>query len=73
MNIKENKGKVIIDKFKIEGFIYDEKHDCGTNIVYYEKYDSEFCPKCNIWIANLCSDKNCVYCKNRPEKPLNSK
>lgn len=64
--------KVSIDGFIIDGFIRDDFvcDTCSANIVYYEQYDSEFCPQCNVWKAELCSDPKCEYCVDRPENPL---
>lgn len=74
MKVKEitDKGIVIIDNHRIEGFldINGRKCECGTIQVYYERYDAYFCPKCNKWIESKCHDASCAYCKNRPEKPL---
>jgi len=40
---------------------------------YFEKYDSYFCPKCNRWLDEQCSDPNCEFCVNRPDIPLTTK
>lgn len=37
-----------------------------------EGYDAQYCVDCNEWIEKRCSDPLCVYCVNRPEKPLPS-
>lgn len=64
MEIKEEDGKVIIDHFELYGQIEREKYcsTCKFNLVYYDDFDTYFCPK--------CSDPNCKYCPNRTEKPL---
>lgn len=36
---------------------------------YSEKYDSYYCIDCNRWIEPKCSDPNCEFCKDRPDKP----
>jgi predicted RNA-binding Zn-ribbon protein involved in translation (DUF1610 family) len=46
---------------------------CGHRLDYSEKYDSYFCPVCNIWTEKKCSDENCVFCKDKPDKPLMKK
>lgn len=43
---------------------------CGNLTDYSEKYDSWYCPDCNIWCEVACSDPNCEYCKDRPETPI---
>ena len=32
-------------------------------------YDSYYCESCNEWLENSCTDSNCKFCKQRPEKP----
>lgn len=34
-----------------------------------KKYDSYYCAVCNVWTEGKCEDKNCEFCKERPEKP----
>jgi hypothetical protein len=72
MKIEEKDDLVIIDGFEIEGFIDKSQHCsiCNFNLVYYEDFDAYFCPHCNYWTESQCSDPNCHYCPNRPEKPL---
>jgi hypothetical protein len=72
MKIEEKDDKVLIDDFEIDGHI-DEKRCCSNckfNLVYYEDFDAYFCPNCNYWTESKCSDADCEYCPNRPEKPL---
>lgn len=71
--VKENvPGKVLIDDVSIDGFIYDKTcKECGSRQVYYEYYDALFCPACNLWLEELCSDVKCVHhCNERPDRPL---
>ena len=28
-----------------------------------------FCPVCDEWLEEACSDPMCHFCKDRPEKP----
>jgi hypothetical protein len=72
MNIKETDTTVIIDGIEIEGFIDEERFCpiCRSNQVYFDDYDSYFCPECNYWIEKKCGDPHCDYCSNRPYKPL---
>lgn len=37
---------------------------------YDEKFDSVFCPACNIWLEARCGDPECCFCPGRPERPL---
>lgn len=64
-------GKVIINGVEIDGSIADEKcSKCGNFLILHERYDSYFCAYCNEWKEGKCSDTNCFYCKDRPERPL---
>ncbi len=75
MNITLTEHSVIIDGYEVEGFIDDERtcNSCKTNEVFYEEYDAYFCPKCNLWTEDTCSDHKCEYCFSRPAKPLPTK
>jgi hypothetical protein len=50
---------------------------CPNNIYHPSmrsaKYDSYACLKCNIWLDGVCSDPTCDYCKDKPEKPYQTK
>lgn len=73
MNISEDRDnrKVIIDGNCIDGVILDMRcNECNNYLIYYDKYDCEFCPNCNEWISETCADINCDYCTNRLVKPL---
>ena len=37
---------------------------------YSEKYDAYFNVKANKWLEEKCSDTECEYCKDRPDRPL---
>lgn len=75
MKIKEVDGKVRIDDFEFYGQIQQAKYcsTCKFNLVYYDDFDTYFCPRCNRWIESKCSDPTCNYCSTRPEKPLSDK
>ena len=75
MKIKEVDGKVIIDDFEIYGQIEQEKYcsKCDFHLIYYDDFDTYFCPECNSWMESACSDSTCRYCSNRPETPLSQK
>lgn len=54
-----------------------EKHmkECphkGEN-QYSAEHDAAYCPICDIWLEQKCSDPECSYCKDRPEKPSSIK
>lgn len=55
----------------IDGF-YDEGKckKCGSETIFYETYDAQFCAKCNIWLENTCGNPDCVLCGKRPDRPL---
>jgi hypothetical protein len=64
--------KLIISDFEFYGHI-DQNQSCSDykcNLIYYEDFDAYFCPQCNNWTESKCSDPDCTYCPNRPEKPL---
>ena len=47
-------------------------HECGTPIWFDDYVDASFCPACDLWLNGKCSDRECVYCAYRPEKPSQS-
>ncbi|KAB2929775.1 MAG: hypothetical protein F9K24_18610 [Leptonema illini] len=72
MIINETDGKVKINDFVLEGFISDTTcKQCGKFEIYFDDYDSFFCPYCNAWTEESCQDPFCKYCSNRPGKPIN--
>ncbi len=42
---------------------------CNQELSHSERFDSYFCEQCNDWKEKNCVDKQCFYCKTRPEKP----
>lgn len=66
MKISEAYGKVIIDGFEFYGQVDENKvcSQCNSHLVYYDKFDTYFCPKCNTWTESKCSDPYCNYCPN---------
>ena len=72
MKIVEKNGMVIINEFEFYGDIQHGKpcSTCESNFIYYDEFDTYFCPECNCWTESKCSDPNCFYCPNRPETPL---
>ncbi len=43
---------------------------CKGKTFYNERYDSNYCKACNIWLEDNCGDTDCFYCASRPEKPV---
>lgn len=43
--------------------------ECGSKCYYSNNFDCYFCHKCDKWQELKCTDKECYYCVNRPEKP----
>ena len=41
---------------------------CGSDLERNEKYDAYYCIASKEWVENQCSDLNCCYCSNRPDK-----
>ena len=37
--------------------------------MYSDKHDAYFDPDTDTWDEPKCSDPECEYCKDRPEKP----
>lgn len=42
---------------------------CTHKKKYNELYDARYCPTCDKWIESRCSDSECSYCRQRPERP----
>jgi hypothetical protein len=38
--------------------------------LYSIEHDAIYDEETNEWLDDKCDDPNCVYCMNRPEKPL---
>ena len=48
--------------------------NCETKVTAYsEQYDAYYCESCNEWLEDICTDRDCEFCKNRPIKPLENK
>ncbi|WP_042473598.1 hypothetical protein [Bacillus ndiopicus] len=71
MNIRQEDDYIIINGFKFEGEISNErcKH-CNSQKIRNDQYDAYFCPSCNTWLEEKCSDPYCHYCPQRPDKPI---
>ena len=49
-----------------------EKHACPKckgGKSYSKTYDSYYCESCNEWLEDICTDRDCEFCKNRPFNP----
>jgi hypothetical protein len=69
--MKKRKAKKLFYR-KWNNYVLDTKikcDDCSGKILYFCKYDAEFCPQCNKWIALNCCDSTCSFCVDRPETP----
>ena len=42
---------------------------CKTVKSYAKEYDSYFCKTCNEWLEDICTDRECLFCRTRPLKP----
>ncbi|MNC61238.1 hypothetical protein D3C75_1111690 [compost metagenome] len=76
LRIDKKKRQVIIDDyFRIGGAIIPAMHckNCESVMIYYDRYDAEFCPDCNAWLSAPCGDSTCFYCNTRPTNPLEIK
>ncbi|OPH47322.1 hypothetical protein BC351_11715 [Paenibacillus ferrarius] len=73
MKVNKKERKIIVDNyFQIGGVIVGNKkcEKCENAIIYYDRYDHEFCAYCNTWLKAACGDLTCYFCGNRPSKPL---
>ena len=39
------------------------------DVKYSGYYDAHYCEACDIWLESQCSDPNCEFCQDRPDKP----
>lgn len=42
---------------------------CGSRLRHSKKYGALYCPTCDAWRSEKCSDPDCWACNNRPDKP----
>ncbi|KYG92121.1 hypothetical protein MHH70_03455 [Metasolibacillus sp. FSL H7-0170] len=71
MNIRQEDDYVIINGFKIEGRILEERcQQCRSQKIRDDQYDAYFCATCNKWLEEKCNDSDCHYCSQRPNKPI---
>jgi len=43
---------------------------CYRRLKYNRDYDSYFCSRCNQFKERKCNDPECVYCPERPDRPI---
>lgn len=68
---RKNREVILCGKWRIGGVILKEKCEiCNCSLVYFDKYDCDFCPNCNEWAGHKCGDVNCLFCSKRPETPF---
>jgi uncharacterized Zn finger protein (UPF0148 family) len=74
MKIWESRKKrevILCGKWRIGGIILKEKCEtCKYPLVYFDKYDCNFCPNCNKWSSHSCGDVSCPFYGKRPETPF---
>jgi len=51
------------------GIYFDKCHKCGNEALYNDRYDSDCCVVCNIWLTKLCDCEGCFHCESRPNVP----
>jgi hypothetical protein len=45
------------------------KHICKHPRSYSERRDAYYCKECDAWFEGRCGDRDCEFCRDRPEKP----
>jgi len=48
----------------------DSGHSCEETKKYSKEYDSHYCEQCNEWLEDICTDRDCEFCKIRPVTPM---
>ncbi len=43
---------------------------CQNGLSHSERFDSDYCKKCNVWIEMTCDDPGCGFCSKRPDHPV---
>lgn len=43
---------------------------CQGPIFTDPKHNAAYCPGCNQWLADACSDERCRWCAGRPVRPV---
>jgi hypothetical protein len=47
----------------------DSGHNCDDTRQYSREYDSYYCKSCDRWLEDICSDRECLFCRIRPLTP----
>ena len=47
--------------------------ECGGPKQLHRQYDTYYCARCNVWLSTVCGAAGCLACKDRPERPLQTK
>jgi hypothetical protein len=42
---------------------------CGTEGSYSKDHDAYYCAECNEWAEDVCTERDCEFCRNRPTYP----
>ncbi len=42
---------------------------CGGKKEMDWEHDAYYCPTCDIWLEEVCSNTQCCHCEGRPERP----
>ncbi len=66
------RSNVSVDGEIVQGWIAEDVvcPACNAATIYHEHFDAHFCPECNEWWEQACSDPECDYCSKRPPRPL---
>lgn len=43
---------------------------CGKARSYSYRFDAMCCDHCNVWLEPHCGAPKCVFCNERPAKPM---
>lgn len=43
---------------------------CFKELKYSYEWDTYYCQRCNEWKETPCPEPNCMYCMDRPKKPI---
>ena len=42
---------------------------CGKKVVLNETFDAYVCYSCNKWLEDTCTDPECEFCRDCPDRP----
>ena len=49
---------------------HKHKNHVTARSCWTDGYDAAYCVECNEWLTSKCGDPMCMYCAERPERPL---